>query len=63
MFDYLWSLNKSAGQETKEEEEEDEAIIYCMKSAIPFTWLIGFQYIWKLPSGDTADISCSNIQK
>ena len=64
MFDYPWSMNKSAVQETEEQEEEDEeAIIYYMKSASPFTWLIGFQYIWKLPSSDTVDVSISNIQK
>ena len=43
-------MNKSAVQETEEQEEEGEkedkeAIIYYMKSASPFTWLIGLHYI------------------
>jgi hypothetical protein len=39
-------VNKSAVQGTKEQEKEDEeAIIYYMKSASPFTWFSGFQHI------------------
>jgi hypothetical protein len=58
-------MNKNAVQETKEQEEkdDDEAIIYYMKSTNPFTWLIGFQYIRKLPSSNIVGVLCSNIQK
>jgi len=42
-------VQETKGQEEGKEEVEDEggggAIIYYMKSASPFTWLIGFQYI------------------
>jgi len=39
------AVQETEGQVEEEEEEGGGAIIYYMKSASPFTWLIGFQYI------------------